>query len=166
MIRTQRLLLRRARTEDLPAMHAVLSDAVAMRYWATPPHTDVEQTRQWLQAMIDADPALTDDFIIEREGEVIGKAGCWRLPQIGFILRSDQWRQGLAFEALSAVIEHLLSSHSMPAITADVDPRNAGSLAVLHKLGFVETHRASSTWIVGDEVCDSVYLRLRRSGQL
>lgn len=162
MIRTEQLLLRRARPEDLPGMHAVLSDPVAMRYWATPPHTDIEQTREWVQAMVDADPAVCDDFIVELDGEVIGKAGCWRLPEIGFILRSDHWRRGFAFEALSAVIAHVFANHAIEAITADVDPRNDGSLGVLRKLGFTETHRAPRTWLVGGEWCDSVYLRLAR----
>ena len=34
-IRTERLLLRSAREGDLEAMHAVLSDPVAMRFWST-----------------------------------------------------------------------------------------------------------------------------------
>ena len=45
-------------------------------------------------------------------------------------------------------------------LTADVDPRNAASLKVVARVGFKETHRASGTWQVGDELCDSVYLRL------
>jgi hypothetical protein len=32
----------------------------------------------------------------------------------------------------------------------------------LAKLGFVETHRAPRTWLVGEEWCDSVYLALQR----
>jgi RimJ/RimL family protein N-acetyltransferase len=162
VIRTERLLLRRARIEDLPGMHSVLSDPQAMRYWATPPHADIEETRRWLMSMIEADPALSDDYIIEYQGEVIGKAGCWRLPEIGFILRRDRWRMGLAFEALNAAIAELFRTRGLTAITADVDPRNAASLGVLHKLGFRETHRAANTWLIAGEWCDSVYLRLDR----
>jgi hypothetical protein len=28
-------------------------------------------------------------FIVENRGRAIGKAGCWRLGEIGFILHSD-----------------------------------------------------------------------------
>ena len=45
---------------------------------------------------------------------------------------------------------------------ADVDPRNAASLGLLRKLGFVETRHARCTIKVGEEWCDSVYLALRR----
>jgi RimJ/RimL family protein N-acetyltransferase len=35
---TERLILRRAREDDLEAMHAVLSHPVGMRYWSSLPH--------------------------------------------------------------------------------------------------------------------------------
>jgi RimJ/RimL family protein N-acetyltransferase len=46
-------------------------------------------------------------------------------------------------------------------LTADVDPRNAASIKLLERCGFIETHRAAGTWQVGDELCDSVYFRLK-----
>ena len=45
-------------------------------------------------------------------------------------------------------------------VFADVDPRNAASLALLTRHGFIETGRAAGTWQVGDELCDSIYLAL------
>lgn len=162
MIRTQRLRLRRARMDDLDDMHRILGNAVAMRYWSTPPHDDIEQTRDWLAAMIDASPDESDDFIVEHDGRVIGKAGCWRLPEIGYILHPDHWGQGLAGEALGAAIAHVFATHSVAALTADVDPRNAASLRLLERLGFRETHRAERTMQIGDEWCDSIYLSLPR----
>ena len=159
---TPRLRLRRARIGDLDALHTVLSHAAATRYWSTPPHTDREQTREWLAGMIGAAPEVSDDFIVECDGRVIGKAGCWRLPEIGYILHPDYWGRGLATEALTAVIDHLFATREFDAIKADVDPRNEASLKLLARLGFVETHRAQRTWLVGDEWCDSIYLALPR----
>ena len=101
---TARLHLRRARMADLTAMHRVFTDPETMRYWSTPPHSVVDETRNWLSTMVNADPQICDDFVIEFSGEVIGKAGFWRLPEIGFILRRDCWGRGLAREALDAVI--------------------------------------------------------------
>ncbi len=161
-IRTARLILRRARIEDLDAIHAVLGNRLATRFWSTPPHANLEESRIWLQSMIDAPPDQSDDYVLEYEGRVIGKAGFHRLPEIGFILHPDFWGRGLAREALEAVIARVFSSFPVEALTADVDPRNAASLALLKGLGFVETGRAKGTWQVGDELCDSVYLALRR----
>ncbi len=159
---TPRLRLRRARADDLAAIHAIFSHPDAMRFWSTPPHQDLEQTRAWLADMIDADPALSDDFVIERDGAVIGKAGCWRLPEVGYILHPGHWGQGLAREALTAAVAHVFETFPIDALEADVDPRNTRSLTLLQRLGFVETGRAERTIQVAGEWCDSVYLSLSR----
>ena len=110
--------------------------------------------------MIAIDPAEGEDFIVEHQGAVIGKAGLYRFPEIGFIFHPAVWGQGFAREALGAVVSRAFAVHRLPAIVADVDPRNAASLAVLIRLGFAETHRAAKTWLIGGQWCDSVYLRL------
>lgn len=160
---TPRLRLRRARMDDLPAIHAILSDSRAMLYWSTPPHATIDQSRAWLADMVAASSGETDDFVIEHEGRVIGKAGCWRLPEIGFILHPDFWGRGLAREALGAAIDHIFAHHAIAAIVADADPRNMASLGLLGSLGFVETGRAHRTILVGDDWCDSIYLARPRA---
>lgn len=157
---TPRLVLRRARPEDVAALHAVFSDPRAMRYWSRPAHESIAPTEAYLAEMLVAQDA--DDFVVEMKGRVIGKAGAWRLPEIGFILHPDHWGKGLAREALGAVIAHLFAAHPIDAITAEADPRNAASLRLLAGLGFVETHRAEHTLKWGEEWCDSVYLTLPR----
>lgn len=161
---TARLRLRRARPEDAEALFEVFGDPRAMRYWSTPPHQDIQQTRQFVDAMIAAPADVCDDFVVEFQGRPVGKAGCWRLPEVGFILHPDLWGQGLAREALETVIDRVFSAHALRAITADVDPRNRRSLGLLERLGFGETGRARSTWQVGGEWCDSIYLELPRPG--
>lgn len=162
-IRTKRLVIRRARRADLADIHAILSDSDAMRFWSTPPHDTVVQTSEWLDAMITAPDEISDDYVIERDSRVIGKAGCWRLPEIGYILHPSAWGQGLGQEALEAVIANIFTGRNIPEIVADVDPRNLASLRLLAKLGFMETGRAKRTLLVGDEWCDSVYLALSRA---
>lgn len=159
---TPRLRLRRARPDDLDALHAVLSDLSAMRYWSTLPHTDMAQTVGWLDGMIAASPEVSDDFVIEYEGRVIGKAGCWQVPEIGYILHPDFWGRGLMREALTAILPRLFARFPIDAIRADVDPRNTASLVLLNRLGFAEVGRATRTLQIGEEWCDSVYLELSR----
>ncbi len=164
MITTARLVLRRARWSDLAAVHGTMSDPRAMRYWSRPEHETVAETREWLRDMVEP-PADSVDFLIERDGVVIGKAGAWRLPEVGFLLHPEHWGQGLATEAMRAVIGHLERTHAdLPELTAEVDPRNTGSLRVLAKLGFVETHRAERTLLWRDEWCDSIYLARPHGG--
>lgn len=162
ILQTPRLILRRARAGDLAELHAVFSDPRAMRYWSRPAHDSLAQTEAVLDRLIAAVPPAADDFVLERQGRVIGKAGMWRLPEIGFLLHPDHWRGGLMAEALAALIPHLFATHDLPALTAEADPRNAACLGLLARFGFVETHRAARTLLWGDEWCDSVYLRLDR----
>ncbi len=160
-IMTARLLMRRARPDDLEALHAILSDRTAMRYWSSEPHDDLDTTREWLAAMIAAPAQESDDFIVEHDGRVIGKLGCWRLPDIGFIFHPDSAGQGFAIEALNAFVTHIFA-RGTAFLTADVDPRNRSSLALLGKAGFRETHRAERTWHIAGQWCDSIYFRLDR----
>lgn len=159
---TDRLLLRPARWDDLSALHAIFCMPVAMRYWSRPVHSDLEETRAWLRSMIEASPDRSVDFIVEHEGRTIGKAGCHRLPEIGFILDPSFWGRGLGREAVAAVIAHVFATRAVERIEADVDPRNEASLRLLRGLGFEERGRASRTYRVGEEWTDSVYLHLSR----
>jgi RimJ/RimL family protein N-acetyltransferase len=158
-IRTDRLLLRRARMDDTAAMHRIMSDPVAMRYWSTPPHVELAQTERWMASMMDADSATSDDFILTLDGALIGKLGAWQLPEVGFLIDPAHWGHGYATEAMTAFVDRRRALGSAE-LTADVDPRNESSLRLLQRCGFVETHRAAGTWQVGDELCDSVYLQL------
>ena len=159
---TDRLLLRRAREEDVNDLHAVFSNPQAMRYWSTPPHERLEQTAAWLASMVEAPPESSDDYVLTLNGRVVGKAGFWRLPQVGFILHPDLWGQGYAREALSAVLIHVFATRELETATADVDPRNGASLRLLARLGFRETGRRSRTWRISGVWSDSVYLALSR----
>lgn len=159
---TERLILRRARADDLDALHAILSDPRAMRYWSTPPHETIEQSRDWVADMMASRPEESEDFVVEHDGRVIGKAGFYRLPDIGYILHPDAWGRGLATEALRAVIDRVFERHPIPRITADVDPRNLASIALLERLGFRFTHRAERTWLIAGEYCDSLYYAMDR----
>ena len=161
-LRTARLLLRRARPSDLDDLHAVMSSPRAMRYWSRPEHETLDETRRFLAFLCGCPGNGGDDWVIAREGRVIGKAGAWAPPEVGFILHPDLWGRGLAFEAMSALIPVLFARHDVPALTADVDPRNTACLALLARLGFQETGRAARTLKWREEWCDSVYLALPR----
>ncbi|MFY8193622.1 MAG: GNAT family N-acetyltransferase, partial [Novosphingobium sp.] len=86
MIQTARLVLRPVRPgQDLAAMHAIMRQPRAMAYWSTPPHDSEDVTAEWLANMA-AIPALEgEDFIVEYGGRVIGKAGFYRFPDLGYM---------------------------------------------------------------------------------
>jgi len=162
MLQTPRLTLRRAVMADAMDLHRVMSNAAAMRYWSTLPHVDLAVTESWLARSLACDPALSAEYVIVLGDQVIGKAGGYVLPEIGMILHPDYWGQGLAAEAMRAVLAHIFATFAADHLTADVDPRNVASLALLARLGFVQTGQAKATFLLGDEWCDSIYLTLAR----
>lgn len=161
--RTARLLLRRARADDLEDFHAILSDPRAMRYWSRPEHEHLSDSRAFVDFLIASPANGSDDFVLDLDGRAIGKAGSWAPPEVGFILHPHHWGQGYAFEAMSVLVPYLFETHDVPELTADVDPRNAASLALLDRLGFRRTGYAERTLKWRDEWCDSVYLALPRA---
>ncbi|MFK7838293.1 MAG: GNAT family N-acetyltransferase [Sulfitobacter sp.] len=160
VLKTERLILRPFEVGDVDELFAVFSNAEAMTFWSTPPHADRDQTAKLVHETMAADPETSAEFVMEFEGRVVGKAGFWNLPEIGYILHPDYWRRGFGREALQAVIAYGFEERKLARIIADVDPDNAGSIALLTKLGFAETGRKKNTMEIGGTWFDSVYFEL------
>ncbi len=164
ILQTERLRLRRASEDDLAAFHAIMCNPVAMQFWSSAPHTSIGETAEWLRKVIEAPRDNSNEFVVEFEGHVIGKAGCWRLPEVGFIFDPRFWGHGFAIEAMRAVIGSTFEKFAVSELLADVDPRNDACLRLLEKLGFQKIGEAKATWQVGSLWVDSVYLSLPRNG--
>ncbi|MHA6267740.1 GNAT family N-acetyltransferase [Aliiroseovarius sp. CAU 1755] len=163
MIQTPRLLLRAPAPSDLPALHTIFSNPEAMRYWSHETHDDIARTERVLDNMIASHADTGLEFVVERDGAVIGKAGLWRIAELGYILHPDHWGQGLAREALGAVIEAAWQTRAdIDRITAEIDPRNTASARLLTHLGFHETGRRPRTLHLYGEWCDSTDFALPR----
>ena len=161
VLRTARLTLRPFETTDAQALHTFFSDPVATRFWSDP-HQSLDESRAFVDGTIAADPTETCDFVIDLDGQAIGKAGMWKSPEIGFFVLPMHQRKGFAREALSAILPHLFDAYDMPRLIADVDPRNAASIGLLTSIGFKETHRAERTIRIQGEWCASIYFALER----
>ncbi len=166
-VATERLVLRRFRSADAVALHRIFGDREAMRFWSTPPHATLAETEQFVARTIAAQEAGTaDEFVVEHDGRIIGKAGVWRGNEVGFIFAPDSWGRGFAAEALRALLAHC-GQRGFSVMRADVDPRNARSLRLLERLGFRVVGSAKRTFLIDNEWADSVYLEValrQRSG--
>jgi RimJ/RimL family protein N-acetyltransferase len=160
MIKTERLVLRLPQLSDLEDIHALFSDGDTLTYWSSGPHASLEATRAWLQPLLE-DPASAEfDFFIEMGGRIVGKMGCWRPPEVGFILNREVWGQGIAGEALEGLIDFMRRRGVCDHLWADVDPRNLRSKRLLEACGFrfVRSERSTIETHIG--WCDSDYFRL------
>lgn len=134
-----------------------------MRYWASLPHTSIEQTRAHVAKVAALPPGEAAVFSVMYEGRYIGTAGVWQWPEIGYGIDPAFWGRGLAREAVSAVIGYMFGERpAIDAITARVDPRNVASIGLLKRLGFAQTGYGEKDFLYGEEWLDTAYFALRR----
>ncbi|MEE4199937.1 GNAT family N-acetyltransferase [Erythrobacter sp.] len=159
-LRTERFTLRPLERPDAAALFPTLSAPEQCRYLTRPAFESEEELWDWL-----ADPDWNGRTWIaeDREGDVAARfvavpgheAG---VEEVGYITCMHRQRQGVANEGMCALIDHLFAAPidkgGARKLTAEVDPRNAGSVRLLEKLGFTrEAHlREHETTHIG--VCD------------
>jgi RimJ/RimL family protein N-acetyltransferase len=91
---------------------------------------------------------------------MVGRVAFWMGNEIGFLFHREVWGQGIAREAVAALLRHGFETLRFESVRADVDPGNAGSLKLLERLGFKRTGTAERTFKIGEMWVDSVYLEL------
>jgi len=162
---TPRLRLRPLADADVPPLFALFNDSEAMRYWARPAMTDVAEVEALLREIRSHSERATlfQWGIARREDDrVIGTCTLFRINQehrraeIGYIVRRDLWGQGLATEALTALLNHAFGTMRLHRLEADIDPRNAASIRLVERLGFVREGRLRERFFVADEIQDSL----------
>ncbi|WP_411342223.1 GNAT family protein [Sphingopyxis sp. J-6] len=162
---TARLVLRQLRADDAAALFAVLSDAQLMTWWSSGPHQSLAETEAYVTRNAEegqgwlcwAITAAGDDSAL---GWVILMDGKPGVGEVGYILRRDRWGGGLAREAVACVIAHGFTEGGLRRIFADTDPDNAGSIALLEKLGFRREGHLRGEWETHIGVRDSLIFGL------
>lgn len=169
---TERLILRWLTEADVPALFAIFSDPTVMRYWSTPPLTEMAGAERMLRNVQDG--YESGDFLplgLERRAEpgIIGTCTLFsfafpsRRAEIGYALGLPFWGMGYMNEALRAVVAYAFTTLNLNRLEADIDPRNTASAKTLERLGFQQEGYMRERWIVNDEVSDSaLYGLLRR----
>ncbi|HRO39339.1 MAG: GNAT family N-acetyltransferase [Flavobacteriales bacterium] len=145
-IATQRLLLRELEDADAPAVLRLRSDPALMRFIPKPLFSQQEEASgmisEFHQAASVGEAILWGITVRGTEG-VAGYIGFWRImrerraAELGYALHPDLWGQGLATEAVAAVVAHGFAQIGLQTAEAQVTPENAASIHVLERNGFV-----------------------------
>lgn len=170
---TPRLILRRLEPADAGVMHACRADPEVARYQSWAP-TSAEDVRIFIERLQDR-ALLTPGAwfqlgIVRRDtGELIGDCGIHpradepRQVELGITLAPAAQRQGLAAEALGALLDYLFTRTETHRVCCSVDPRNHSCLRLLEKIGMRrEGHLVESLWFKGEWVDDVVFGILRK----
>jgi len=168
-LETERLRIRFLQPDDAAAQFALYSDPVAMRFWSSAPWVEQQQAHDQINKSLQdyADGSSARLAIALRStGEVIGNVSLHafddvsRRCSLGYMLLRTEQGKGYMTEALRAAIGHAFGSLNINRIEADIDPRNLPSIRLLERIGFRCEGVMPERWIVGGEVCDTVFYGL------
>ena len=151
IIETPRLKMRPLNLGDVDDLLEYQSHPKIVRYIPWPERTR-EQVTEALNKTINTGKSELknegDFFVLaweiksgEHAGKVIGQSNMTlrsvgdQLSDIGWVTHHNFQRQGFAFEATQALMQHAFANFPLHRIVADIDTRNPESAAMAEKLG-------------------------------
>ena len=171
-LRTDRLLLRLMVDDDLDDVLAWMSDETVTRYQLYDVRSR-EQVQEHIDKVKDARHLeKADDFVefaIELDGTVIGciyfalKSPENQTAEIGWALTAAHQGKGYAYESAHAVMALAFETMGLHRVVAELDPRNAPSIALCRKLGLrEEALHVEDLWFKGAWADTGIYAILDR----
>jgi ribosomal-protein-alanine N-acetyltransferase len=158
ILATARLRLRQFCVEDTDAMHECFGNPEAMRFWNQPVHTKRIETERAVRNFIDCTPsyyrfwavadAKTDQclgLVNYHDGHIRSKR-----VSIGYIVHPAHHRQGIATEAVSAMLDFCFGELGLHRAQAFIHPDNIASIALIEKLGSCREGLLRDNLRVGD----------------
>ena len=151
-MKTERLILRRFRMEDLDDLYEYLSDPEAVRFEPYPPQT-LRETEQNLKWRISTDEMIAVE--LRETGKLIGNLYLGKREldarELGYVFNRKYWGHGYAAEAAAALVEDAFRQ-GVNRVYAECDPLNPNSWRLLERLGFVrEAHFRRNVFFQRDE---------------
>ena len=142
-LETARLLLRPLRASDAKAIFDYASDPKVARHVRFATHRSLADSRQFLRHVHDRRGKDCVWGIVTKETHrLIGTVGLLdcsadhRRAEIGYALHRDYWNQGIATEAVRAIVRHALRKMALNRLEAGCYVGNPASQRVLEKCGF------------------------------
>lgn len=163
-ITTPRLILRPHTMDDLDDLLEFHSDPEVVRYLPWPVRNRVLTFEALEEKLPRARVAAEGDWLVlaielRETGRAIGEVllKCESLDrgegEIGFAIHAKHQRQGIGFEAASAILDLAFGEYGLRRVTARLVAGNIASAALLEKLGMRrEAHYVSSEHFKGDWV--------------
>ena len=171
VITSSRVVLRWISEDDIDGLYEVFGDPKVMRYWSTPPLANREAAAE-LQREIASGNEDNSMFkwglALRESNSVIGTTTLFNLnldngrAELGYAMSSAYWGKGYMHEALQALLSHAFEVMNLRRLEADVDPRNAGSIRTLERLGFQREGFLRERWQVNGEIQDAFFYGLLR----
>lgn len=180
LLETERLVLRNLTEADADVMVAYRNDVRCAKYQRG-------QTKEYdgicrliarrKQDRISVDAPFMLAIARKQTGEMVGELVVMPTDgtiSMGYTLRPQHWRQGYAFEALSALTDLLHTQNPDCEFISFTDPENAPSVALLRKLGYrdmgylpAKDSQVFGKWLTPEteaEIAQAIAAQTRESG--
>jgi RimJ/RimL family protein N-acetyltransferase len=166
-IRTERLLLRPWRDDDVDIYHRLKGDPEVVRYMYDVPLTRAGAAAKLasLRSTLTEHGQWTNVAVeVAATGEVVGEVGLgWtsrdhRLADIGYTFFAGHRGRGYATEAATALIDLAFTALGAHRVAGHLDARNTASARVLERLGMRrEAHLVENEWVKGEWTDELIY---------
>jgi len=165
-LRTERLLLRPFRFDDVDDVFAYATDAEWARYLPVPDPYTRRDAEEFVARCILVDGESRFEWAVVHDGRVCGGVSLTvarpGVAELGYSLARPLWGRGLATEAARVVVAHAFEQLGLVGIQAYADVRNKGSWRVMEKLGMQRVGVAHGDRLVRGERVDSVSYEVLR----
>ncbi|MCO6510897.1 MAG: GNAT family N-acetyltransferase [Aridibacter famidurans] len=167
----ERIVLRQLRDSDAEDLFAIFGDDEVIRYWSSPAHESLDDSRDLIldtlrqfkaRTMFEWCAALRDSDRMIGTCTLLNVDIAHRRAEIGYALNRGFWGRGYATEIVELVIAFAFGPLNLHRLEADVHPDNAGSFRLLEKQGFKREGYLRERWHHLGRIEDGVYLGLLR----
>lgn len=145
---TDRLVLRTIEESDAAEQDRLLNTSTVMAHLGGVKEIHEIEAKHARAMALYAKEGFSFLFMIEKAtGEMVGHCGIKRVDnplaanvgdhEVGWLVREDRWRRGLAEEAMRAVLDWAFTRVDAPHVVALTSETNVGSWKLMEKLGMV-----------------------------
>ncbi len=147
--------------DDLLVVHA---DDDVTRFLPYVTWRSIDDARAWHARIVglESDGRLRQYVVVDRgDARVVGSVLIFnvepvhRRAELGYALGRRDWRRGVMSEALDAFVAVAFDALELRRMEAHVDPRNAPSIRLLERLGFVREGLMRERATIKGQVVDS-----------
>lgn len=162
-LKTERLLLRKATTNDVIAYHQILSCPEVSRYSDVPHNPTTKRSERfvsWMSKLHNRGKGVGWIITQHTNKSAIGSIRINSIEKkaqygvIGYELHPDYWNTGIATEALASVVHHAHNAMSLNRLEAWTSTDNITSQKVLTKNGFIHEGTQRQKFWFRDQLWD------------
>ena len=164
IIETERFLLRRITLSDAEDLFKMRSNKEVMQFIGKPLAkniTDAEQLITTFELGFNNKSAIVWGITFKNQHPIIGTISFHDIDKVnfrselGYMLNSDYWRQGVLSEVLPEVIKFGFNTLNLHSIEARIAPENSSSKKLLLKNNFVKEAYFKENYFFNQQFLDT-----------